>query len=131
MVTEDYRLEYIHRRPHSSLGCETPAAFAATVGGWTREVSEASATSVGTGSATPAPTSDGQGTETVTDSHNHGCMDWGRVTCDSWLQLRPSGHVVAWRLLRFGRVGLDGYIVEKRDLHLAGVAIASTTEPIL
>ena len=52
VVTEDYRLEYNHRRPHSSLGYETPAAFAATVGGRTREVSEASATPVGTGSAT-------------------------------------------------------------------------------
>ena len=51
VVTEDYRLEYNHRRPHSSLGYETPAAFAATVGGRTREVGKASATPVGTGSA--------------------------------------------------------------------------------
>ncbi len=52
VVTEDYRLEYNHRRPHSSLGYETPAAFAATVVGRTREVGKASATPVGTGSAT-------------------------------------------------------------------------------
>lgn len=30
MVTEDFRLEYNHCRPHSSLGCLTPAAYAAT-----------------------------------------------------------------------------------------------------
>ena len=29
VVTEDYRLEYNHCRPHSSLGYQTPAAFAA------------------------------------------------------------------------------------------------------
>jgi len=32
VVTEDYRLEYNHRRPHSSLDYETPAAFAARCG---------------------------------------------------------------------------------------------------
>ncbi len=52
VVTEDYRLEYNHRRPHSSLGYETPAAFAAKVDGRTRGVGKTSATPVGTGSAT-------------------------------------------------------------------------------
>ena len=47
LVTEDYRLEYNHRRPQSSLGYETPAAYAARVRGL-----PASATPVGTGSAT-------------------------------------------------------------------------------
>ncbi len=47
VVTEDYRSAYNHRRPHSSLGYETPAAYAAKVGGL-----PASATPVGTGSAT-------------------------------------------------------------------------------
>ena len=28
VVTEDYRLNYNHRRPHSSLDYRTPAAFA-------------------------------------------------------------------------------------------------------
>ena len=47
VVTEDWRMAYNHRRPHSSLGYETPAAYAAKVGGL-----PASATPVGTGSAT-------------------------------------------------------------------------------
>jgi len=33
VVTEDWRMAYNHRRPHSSLGYETPAAYAAKVGG--------------------------------------------------------------------------------------------------
>ena len=47
VVTEDWRLGYNHRRPHSSLGYETPAAYAAKVRGL-----PASATPIGTGSAT-------------------------------------------------------------------------------
>lgn len=50
MVTEDYRLAYNHRRPHSSLDYQTPAAYAARVRGL-----PASATPVGTGSATLRP----------------------------------------------------------------------------
>jgi len=52
VVTEDFRLAYNHHRPHSSLGYQTPAAYAATVGGRTSEVDKMSATPVGTGSAT-------------------------------------------------------------------------------
>ena len=52
VVTEDYRLAYNHRRPHSSLGYETPAAYAARVGGLTEGTGQASATAVWTGSAT-------------------------------------------------------------------------------
>ncbi len=33
LVTEDYRLAYNHRRPHGSLGYETPAAYVGKVGG--------------------------------------------------------------------------------------------------
>ncbi len=47
VVTEDWRMAYNHRRPHSSLGYETPAAYAAKVRGL-----PSSATPVGTGSAT-------------------------------------------------------------------------------
>ncbi len=47
VVTEDWRMAYNHRRPHRSLGYETPAAYAAKVGSL-----PASATPVGTGSAT-------------------------------------------------------------------------------
>lgn len=47
VVTEDYRLAYNHRRPHSSLNYETPATYAARVRGL-----PASAPPVGTGSAT-------------------------------------------------------------------------------
>jgi len=31
VITEDYRLAYNHQRPHSSLGYQTPAAFAAVL----------------------------------------------------------------------------------------------------
>jgi len=51
VVTEDFRLAYNHRRPHSSLGYQTPAAYAATVGRRTSEVDKVSATPVETGSA--------------------------------------------------------------------------------
>jgi transposase InsO family protein len=33
VLSEDFRLEYNHRRPHSSLGYVPPAAFAAACGG--------------------------------------------------------------------------------------------------
>lgn len=52
VVTEDFRLAYNHHRPHSSLGYLTPAVYAARVGGRTSEVGLASASPVGTGSAT-------------------------------------------------------------------------------
>jgi len=39
-------------------------------------------------------------------------------------------HIVVWSLSRFGRVDPDDFIVEKRDLRQAGVAIVSATEPI-
>ncbi len=33
VLSEDYRLDYNHHRPHSSLGYQTPAAFAASLAG--------------------------------------------------------------------------------------------------
>ena len=51
VVTEDWRMEYNHRRPHSSLGYETPAAYAAKVGGLPASAIPMDI-GIGTGSAT-------------------------------------------------------------------------------
>ncbi len=66
-MTEDHRLKYNHRHPHSDLGYETPAAYAPSIGGLPP-------------SATPAPTGEGQGKETGTNSQSHWHITRGQVS---------------------------------------------------
>ena len=55
-VLDEWRLDYNHHRPHSSLGWKTPAAFAATLNDPAVGVFPAASLGrVGTGACAPAP----------------------------------------------------------------------------